>query len=170
MEALLINGTVGSGKTSTADALGDLLAGDEVPHAVIDMDWLRRAWPSPPGDPFRSDLALRNLAAVAANFREAGARRLVVAGVIEERDERDDYQAALGLPLRVCRLRVDLATVRDRLIRRHTGDDAGLRWHLDRSGELDAILERAGTEDFVVDAGDRPVAGVAAAIRKAAGW
>jgi hypothetical protein len=35
----LITGTVGTGKTSVADAAGDLLAGARLPHAVIDLDW-----------------------------------------------------------------------------------------------------------------------------------
>ena len=80
--ALLLNGTVGSGKTAVADALGDLLADREIPHAVIDLDWLRRAWPSPPGDPFNHAMTLRNLTAVATNFLAAGAERLVLAGVL----------------------------------------------------------------------------------------
>jgi adenylylsulfate kinase-like enzyme len=71
--ALLITGTVGSGKTSVADALGDLLSGAGIPNAVIDIDGLRRAWPSPPDDPFQVELALRNLRAVARNEETAAA-------------------------------------------------------------------------------------------------
>ncbi|MBB3726189.1 hypothetical protein [Nonomuraea dietziae] len=151
--ALLINGTVGSGKTSVADAAGDLLAAAGVPNAVIDLDWLRRAWPSPPHDRFNTGLTLRNLRAVAGNYLEAGSERLVLAGVVESRQERAGYLAALGVDdLTVCRLRVDLGEVRRRLTRRHELDEQGLRWHLDRSGELEAILEQARTEDFTLDA------------------
>lgn len=117
--ALLITGTVGSGKTSVADTLGDLLATAEIPHAVIDVDWLRRPWPSPPGDPFNGGMALRNLLAVAENYLRAGTVRLVLAGVVESRRERDDYQEALGVDLTVGRLRVDLPVVRLRLTQRH---------------------------------------------------
>ncbi|MFC4014213.1 hypothetical protein ACFOY2_43795 [Nonomuraea purpurea] len=101
--ALLITGTVGAGKTASADALGDLLTDAGVPNAVIDLDWLRRAWPAPPDDPFQSALTLRNLGAVTANFLEAGAERLILAGVIESREERLRHEAALGVPLTVCR-------------------------------------------------------------------
>ena len=45
--ALFLNGTVGVGKTTVALAIGDLLAAARVPHAVIDVDWLRRGWPPP---------------------------------------------------------------------------------------------------------------------------
>ncbi|BBH70149.1 hypothetical protein ACTI_68340 [Actinoplanes sp. OR16] len=161
---MLITGTVGSGKTTVAEALGDQLAERRVPHAVIDVDWLRRGWPSPPGDPFNAAMTLRNLRAVARNFLEAGADRLILAGVIESRAERDAYREAVGVPLTVCRLQVDLALVRRRLTRRHENDPAGLGWHLRRSGELDGILRTAAVEDVVVDAGELPVSAVAAEV------
>lgn len=94
VRALLINGTVGAGKTSVAEALGDLLAQAGIANAVIDVDWLRRSWPEPPGDPFNGAITLRNLRAVARNYREAGALRLVLAGVVESRAERAAYAAA----------------------------------------------------------------------------
>ncbi|MEU4162616.1 adenylyl-sulfate kinase [Actinoplanes sp. NPDC026670] len=168
--ALLVTGTVGSGKTSVADALGDLLADAELPNAVIDVDWLRRSWPAPPGDRFNRGITLRNLRAVARNYVDAGALRLVLAGVIESRAERDAYRIALGVPLAVCRLTVDLPTVRQRLTRRHQDDPDGLRWHLDRSGELDEILRRARVEDVTVEVTSRSVRQVAEAVRDAVGW
>ena len=164
--ALLITGTVGSGKTSVADALGDLLAAAEVPHAVIDVDWLRRSWPSPPGDPFNGGMTLRNLRAVAGNYRQAGAVRLVLAGVVESRRERDDYREALGIDLTVGRLRVDLPVVRQRLGRRH--EAGGRSWFLDRADELDAVLDEAQVADFEVDATRGSIRQVAEAV--AAAW
>ncbi|MFI7632908.1 adenylyl-sulfate kinase [Nonomuraea sp. NPDC049400] len=149
--ALLITGTVGVGKTSVADAVGDVLAGEGIPYAVIDLDWLRRAWPAPPGDPFNSALTMRNLRAVAANFLDAGAERLVLAGVIEHRDERARHEEVLGVPLTVCRIRVPLAETHRRLRGRHVHDPQGLDWHLDRAGELADILDAAKVEDFTVD-------------------
>ncbi len=170
VRALLITGTVGSGKTSVADTLGDLLTHAGIFNAVIDVDWLRRSWPCPPNDPFNSGLALRNLRAVSQNYIEAGAVRLVLAGVVESRSERDAYQAALGVPLMVCRLRVPLPTVRERLLRRHDGDADRLRWHLNRSGELDHILEHAQVEDAVVDAPTESVRHIAHVVMAAVGW
>ncbi|MEV6342910.1 adenylyl-sulfate kinase [Actinoplanes sp. NPDC051851] len=170
VRALLITGTVGSGKTTTAAALGDLLAAAGIANAVLDVDWLRRSWPSPPGDPFNRDLTLRNLRDVARNVIEAGALRLVLAGVIESRAERDDYRAALGVPLTVCRLHVPLATVHDRLTGRHTDDAAGLRWHLDRSRELDRVFDQADVEDVTVDATADSAREVARAVRAAVHW
>jgi adenylylsulfate kinase len=169
--ALLITGTVGAGKTSVADALGDLLSQREVPNAVIDVDWLRRSWPCPAGDPFNGAMALRNLRAVAGNFLQAGAQRLVLAGVVESRAERHAYQSAVGIPLSVCRISVDLPAVRQRLRRRHRHDDpAQVRWFLDRAGELDGILRRARLDDAVVDASTASVAEAARAVTAAVGW
>ena len=78
--ALLINGTVGSGKTTTADAIGTQLRDRGVPHAVIDLDWLRNAWPAPVGDPFNDLIGLQNLESMITNFRSAGIQRFVLAG------------------------------------------------------------------------------------------
>lgn len=166
--ALLITGNVGAGKTSVAEALGDRLTQAGIANAVIDVDWLRRSWPSPPDDPFNGALTLRNLRAVARNFIEAGVVRLVLAGVLESRASRDAYQSALGVPLTVGRLRVELPTLRQRLVRRHEGDAGGLRWHVERSGELEGILERARVEDFTVDATTDSIDQVAAAVMAAA--
>jgi adenylylsulfate kinase len=167
--ALLISGTVGAGKTSVAEIAGDLLTEAGVPNAVIDLDWLRRSWPSPAGDRFNVAMALRNLRSVARNYREAGAVRILLAGVIETRVERDRHQDALGVPLAMCRLLVDLPLVRARLARRH-GEGAVLDWHLARSGELDTILEAAAIEDFTVSATDLSISSTAKAVLSAVGW
>lgn len=168
--ALLITGTVGVGKTSVAEVIGDLLSEAHVPNAVIDVDWLRRAWPSPPGDTFNLSMAMRNLRSISSNYFNAGIRRLVLASVLETQDDRDRHQEALGVPLAVCRLKVDLPIVQARLARRHEAEEADLRWHLDRSGELDAILDEASVEDCCVDATEATLSEAATKILAAAGW
>lgn len=154
--ALLVNGTVGVGKSSVAGAIGARLRDGGLPGTVIDLDAVREAWPAPPDDPFQLGLTLRNLRSMTRHAVEAGARYLVLAGVVESREHRLRYADALPVPLTVCRLRADLGTVSERLVRRHADDPDGLAWHLDRSGQLDQILDRAGADDFVLDA-TRPV-------------
>ncbi|WP_106815716.1 nucleotide-binding protein [Microbacterium timonense] len=69
---VVINGTTGVGKSTTLQALGAVLAEQRSPHALVDFDFLSLAWPAPADDPFKVRLGLRNLAAVAANYRVAG--------------------------------------------------------------------------------------------------
>ncbi|WP_406285307.1 AAA family ATPase [Streptomyces sp. NBC_00209] len=168
--ALLINGTVGVGKTTAADEVGGLLAEAGVPHAVLDLDWLRRAWPAPPGDRFNFAVLLRNVRSVAGNYVDAGATRLVLAGVIEQRTERERLAEAVGVELTACRLRADLTALHRRLAQRHQGEPEALRWHLDRTTELDGILDRAALDDFTIDTTDTPASDVALSVLKAAGW
>ncbi len=152
MQALLVNGTVGVGNTSVAAALGRRLADRGLPGLVIDLDGLRDIWPSPSDDPFHLELTLRNLASVTRHGVEAGARHVVLAGVLESRDERTRYAESVQMPLIVCRLRADHAVVSERLVHRHAGDPDGLAWHLRRSRELAEILDRVQPDDFVLDA------------------
>ncbi|MFI9630611.1 hypothetical protein [Streptomyces sp. NPDC052042] len=168
--ALLINGTVGVGKTSVAESVGDLLTDAGIPHAVIDLDWLRQSWPTPPEDRFNSGMMLRNLRGVAGNYLAAGAGRLVLAGVIENQEERKLCGDAIGIELSVCRLQAELPVIHQRLTQRHENEPEALRWHLARAGELAEILEQAAVDDFTVDATTRPVDEVAIEVTKKADW
>ncbi|WLQ45022.1 AAA family ATPase [Streptomyces laculatispora] len=168
--ALLINGTVGVGKTTAAEAVGDLLADAGVSHAVLDLDRLRQSWPAPPGDRFNFGMLLRNVRSVSGNYLDAGAKRLVLAGVIEQQGERKQLADAVGVDLTVCRLRAEHAVIHRRLAGRHDGEPDALRWHLDRSVELDGILDRSAVDDFTVDTTTSSVADLAASVAKRAGW
>ena len=90
-ENLLITGTVGVGKTTVAEAVGRLREERSVPHAVVDLDQIRLLWPSPDADRFNLAVELRNLASLARNYREAGAQRLIMAGVTERRSDLARY-------------------------------------------------------------------------------
>ena len=167
--ALLLNGTVGAGKTTTAAAVAEVLIARAVPHAVVDLDQLRRAWPAPPGDRFHSALGLRNLAAVAREYRSAGVERLVLAGVLETAGDRAGLEEALGERAAVCRLRVPADEVQRRLEQR--SETAGeLGWYALRAPELAAIQDAAGVDDAVVEVRGEAPDEVAAAVLRAIGW
>lgn len=165
---LLISGTVGSGKTSVAAEASRILADRQVPHAFVDIDALACSWPE--RGPFNRDLALKNLASVWANFREAGAGRLIVAGVLESpEDVRMHEEAIPGADAVICRLVASPKTREKRLRTRETG--TGLAWHLQRTGELERILQEAALEDFRVENdGDKPLDAVAREVLRRAGW
>ena len=168
--AVLVTGTVGVGKSVTADRIGSWLLAERVPHAVIDLDEIRRYWPTPPDDPFGFEVGLLNLQPLVANYMGAGVRRLVLAGVCASRQDRDRYVATIGMPLVVCRLRAPLAVVQARLRQRHIDDSDGLAWHLERAEELDFILDAAHVADVEVATDMRTADQVAAEILAAIGW
>lgn len=181
IDTIFINGTVGSGKTSSAEALSALEAAAEHPHAVIDADDVRRLWPAPDGDPFQQELELQNLRGLAENYRAAGAAHLIVAGVIERAGDVARYAAALGSTstgtartgtarMLVCRLTADQHVLEARLRARHDNDQAGRDWHLHRAGELAGILEVADFDDLVLDSTVKTPRQIAHRIAIAAGW
>lgn len=162
-DTVLVNGSVGTGKTTTAEILGDQLSRRGIPGAVIDVDWLRRSWPAPADDPFQTALALANTQAIAVNFRRAGAGVLVVATVIETVEELQRNAVALAARSMLhVHLTASPAVVLSRLAIRHSDDDAALRWHAHRHPELAEVLDQAGfTDDLRIDTSERSPAAVA---------
>ena len=80
----VVTGPVGVGKSSVAAAMSQFLGEVGAPHGLVDLDALRWCHPSPKHDPFHVALGLRNLAAVWANYRLAGAQRLILAELQQE--------------------------------------------------------------------------------------
>jgi hypothetical protein len=114
-DAVVITGVYGTGKSSVAAEIADALERRDVPSGAIDLDWL--TWFHVPATDERVARAvyLANVAAVVGNYRTAGVRRLVLAGAVRDRDELAALAAAIGMPLRVVRLDVPLATITERL-------------------------------------------------------
>lgn len=170
LRALFVNGTVGVGKTTVGTAVAQALADAGHPVAFVDLDRLRELWPAPTGDRFNTRLAAENLACVAKNGAHAGATTLVVAGVIESPSDLTRYADALAAPLTIVRLVAPPEVVEERLRRRHDRSDVeGLRWHLDRAPELDAILARSTVPMTPVPC-TAPPGEVAAHILDVVGW
>lgn len=163
---VVVGGRSGVGKSSVAHALHALLRDDDVRHAVVDGDYLDLAWPLP----WEHDLAMRNLAAVWANYRALGYRRLVYVNTVSVL-QGDAIAAAMGDGPTVTAVLLTAAdaTVDARLARREQG--AGLDEHRARSaaaaGRLDAEaspgVHRVPTDGVPVDA-------LAATVRRLAGW
>ncbi|RIJ56607.1 AAA family ATPase [Clavibacter phaseoli] len=170
-DAVILTGTVGAGKTTTMHALGALLAERGVPHALVDMDAVRLLHPANPADPFQQELALRNLGDLSRNYRQAGARVVVVATVVERAGDLPRHVAALGShePLLV-RLAVDADIVRARLDARHRDDAAALAWHRARAPELAAIIDAADLGGVAIDTTSRTPAEVATLVAERIGW
>lgn len=164
---IIVSGTIGVGKSAVASEMSEILCDRQVPHAYVDLDSLASSWPQV--GPFNNVLAFRNLASVWANYREAGCERLIVARVVEHPSELDSYRRAVpGASIVVCRLVTSQETRVSRIRQREVG--AGLDWHLDRTIELEEILQQASLEDFRVDNDGRPIRAVAHEVLEKAGW
>jgi hypothetical protein len=111
-------------------------------------------------------LYLQNLAAVAANYRRAGIRLFVLAYFVRCPGEVQGVREALGLPLRVVRLEVQLPEIERRL----AGDvTTGRRDDLREAASSIAAAEGAGVEDVAID-NDRPIGVVAQDVMSFLGW
>jgi adenylylsulfate kinase len=166
---LVITGPVGVGKTAVASALSILLEQTGVPHALIDMDWLRWCYPTPSGDPFHMALGLRNLAAVWGNYRAVGARRLIIVDIVEGREALAEYHAAIpDASIQVARLQATLPTILQRLRGRESG--ASLTWHEQRAGELARLMAEQAVEDLLVQTEGKTVEEIAREVLTQTGW
>jgi GTPase SAR1 family protein len=166
---LVLSGPVGVGKTTVAHEMFDQLSGRDVAHAVVDLDALGICWPYAEGDPFNERMALRNLAAVWANYAAAGVDRLIVARVVEAAEDLAGYAEAVpGAELQVCRLTAGNDALRERVKKREVGSsyEALVR----RSVELAESLERSGPADFTVATDGRTVSEIADEVLRKAGW
>lgn len=132
---ILISGPVGVGKTTTASALSDAFNAQSRPHCLVDLDGLRYTYPRPKDDRFGMRLGLKNLGAVWANAKDAGATTLIVASVIETRAEADQMAQALAIDAWfVVQLMADVPTLMTRVRGRESGES--LLWHEARAKEL----------------------------------
>ncbi|MEV7676234.1 hypothetical protein [Streptomyces sp. NPDC088752] len=62
------------------------------------------------------------LRSVTGHYLDAGATRLVLAGVIEDQEERKLLADAVGVELSVCRFQAELSIIHQRLAQRHDSE------------------------------------------------
>jgi hypothetical protein len=165
-EGVLITGVYGAGKSSVAAEIVHLLEQRRRAYAYLDVDYL--AWG---GADFCDGadwfgLMLRNLAAVAANYRDAGVGTFVVAWFVRDQGALRAVRQAVGVPLRVVRLTVPWDSIRHRLA---TDVTSGRQEDLREAAAQIAASEGVGVEDLVV-ANDRPIGVVTAEIMDWLGW
>ena len=168
VRALLLTGTIGSGKTAAAAEIGLLLEAEQLPSAIVDLDWL--GWVHL-GASFEGveELIARNLAAIWPNLRSAGVGHLVLVRAIHRREAVDGLRRALpAAQFTVVRLVASGATVEERLRRRDTGPV--LEEHLSQTVRMAEAMDRTALEDFQVENDGRAVSEVAAEILRRAGW
>jgi hypothetical protein len=165
---LVITGPVGVGKSTIANEAAWLLRQADVPHALVDLDRIEQCWPVPADDPGNERVSHRNLACMWANFRQAGADRLIFARVLETRSLlRRVAEAVPGAQITVVRLRAPLAVLHERIRSREASNPD---WFLDAATHTAEVFEQAQVEDHLVDNENRPATAVAEEVLHRVGW
>ncbi|HSK44518.1 MAG TPA: hypothetical protein VLA83_11600 [Candidatus Binatia bacterium] len=164
---LIITGSMGAGKTSVLAEASDILAQRHIVHAAIDLDALGLA--HLPSAASNDSVMYRNLQSVCRNYAELGVTRLLLARAMEDRAELELCRSAVSAAkATVCRLTASLGEMQQRVKMRESG--MLQRQYVDRVATLDAILDRAGLEDFIVINENRSVSEAAKEMLMKAGW
>src|ERR1700754_4085209 len=102
MEALLIGGRSGSGKSVVGWEVSAQLRAQGVAHAILEGDFMGQLHPAP-ADPLA--LVERNLTAVWANFAALGCRRLIYTNTLSVMPDMGPlFERALGADARLIRV------------------------------------------------------------------
>jgi len=166
IKALIISGSMGSGKTTLMAEASDILSARGIAHAAIDLDALGVVHvPGTASD----DLMHLNLQSVWTNYTAAGVDKLVLAYAVESRRELDRLQQTLSAAeIIVCRLKARLETMEQRVRSREPGFLQSK--FVARVAELEELLDHADVEDFCISNDDGSVTEVAHEILVRAGW
>ena len=158
---------MGAGKSSVLAEASDILALRHIVHAAIDLDALGLA--HLPSATATDGVMYRNLQSVCENYAALGVARLLLARAIEDRAELELCRTAVSaVNTAVCRLTAGIDTMQQRVRKRESG--ILQQEFVDRVTILDAILDRAQLEDFVVINEGRPINNVAKEMLIKAGW
>jgi len=165
-EVLFLGGRSGVGKSSVGNEIHAQLSAAGIQHCLIEGDNLGLAFPSP----HEHRLAEQNLAAMWANYRAFGYRRMIYTNTASVRNVAQ-LTAAMGDDPQVTAvlLTASDATARQRLAQREIG--TAFDQHVQRSDRAARELDRL-SPSWVhrVTTDDRPVADIASEIIALADW
>jgi adenylylsulfate kinase-like enzyme len=162
---LWLCGPPGVGKTTVGWELYAELVRSGIQTGYIDIDQLGVCYPEAESDRGRHRMKARNLGAVVAGHRAAGARCVVVSGVVDA-DHGVNIDELPHMGLTVCRLRADQEDLAQRFVGRR-GQAEGLEQVLQEAADLDA----GAVADVCVDTSGLTVGEVALRVReRAGGW
>jgi hypothetical protein len=161
---LWICGPAGVGKSAASWRLYAELADSGVHVAFIDSDQLCMCYPAPAGDPGRQHVKALNAGAVISNFRLAGARCVIVNGVLGPSGLATGLLP--GARVTVCRLRASAGEVERRFAGRHGSAD-GLDELLREIRDEIRLMDESSFADACVDTTGVPAGDVPGLVRAA---
>lgn len=165
---LWICGPAGVGKSTVSWQLYTELASAGVRVAFADSDQLCMCYPAPPGDPGRQHVKAANVGSMIQNFRSAGARCMIVNGVLDPRGLETGLLP--DAEVTICRLRADSDSVRRRFIIRRGEPDDLEELPREVSDEI-RLMDESRFADVCVDTTGVPAADVGGLVRAAcADW
>jgi adenylylsulfate kinase-like enzyme len=161
---LWVCGPAGVGKSAASWQLYSELADAGAHVAFADSDQLCMCYPAPPGDPGRQHVKALNVSAMISGFRSAGARCVIVNGVLDPAGL--DTALLPDADVTVCRLRARGDEVERRLMARHgqRDDTDGL---LREVRDEIRLMDESSFADACVDTTGVPAGEVAGLVRAA---
>jgi hypothetical protein len=171
-EVLLIGGRAGVGKTTVGWEASAQLRAAQVAHVVLEGDFLGQVYPAPEGDPHRSKIVERNLAAIWGNYEDLGYHRLIYTNTVSVLSEAAAmFERIMGPEVQLLRvlLTASDATTQERLEGRELGSE--LEKERERSAYKARLLDEqapAGTVRVITDG--RSVVDIASEVLAATGW
>ena len=153
-------GPPGIGKSTVGWELFTQLTQAGIEVGYVDIDQLGMCYPEPAPDPGRHRMKAQNLRAVVANYRAAGARCVIVSGVV---DPGRGVHASLipRAAVTVCQLRAGRDELRQRFLGR--GEQAGL---LDEVLSQADAMDASDVADVCIDTRGLPAAEAARLVRE----
>ncbi|MBD0669222.1 hypothetical protein [Streptomyces sp. CBMA156] len=170
-ELLLLGGGSGVGKSTVGFEVSVLLRARDTAHCLIEGDAMDQIHPAPAGDPERTAITERNIAAIWSNYAALGQSRLVYTNTVSVLEAPMIGRAMGGTAARTTcvLLTAEEQTVRRRLAQRETGSQ--LAAHIERSLFMARHLdEKAPPGTVRIPTDGRPVEDIARDVLRAADW